>query len=767
MATQSLVSLKLETAEYESKIKRAQQGLLAMEKECRSVNGILINLDKSQLDYVRSLGQMETKSQTAKGKVAELSSAFTELRAMYNRLSEEEKQGDFGKALINSLDQLKGRIKEGQAELKNINGEISNNGSLLDQLSSKFGVSIKQLTGWGIALGAAKGALEVTKDAFFASETNIDAWARTQYTAQSAYEAFLTSLNTGDISGYLSNIDSIVNAARQAYDELDRLSTQKAINNAAVKRQESENERLRAMLRTGRYIAPNDGRSTGGMKTGDKLSQDQLTRISKMLANGQVTLNKYIRDEIKQTTKSINALYKEQSLRLGMSEKEFRAGTMNMDAFDERIAGYKKYKEYEGKRNNILARANSGHNISDSDAALLRGKNPYERYKAWGVFKDDGELFSKINELINQRETLASQDYGNTAKIYRSINKVENTKTTSPKTPKATTPKPTPEMVSLGLLGIQQGVATPERTSYEYAPMTANGINGFISSLQKQMQNADLGSFLYKSLEYNLVDATSFKELFTTAMQEGIDFASLNVDPKELWENVASGKAVPDEVWENLAQTISDKMGGDGITFDASTGKVGKGKGKKDKKDPLEQISKGLSGVSQTLAGIQQIGIEIPQDIQNVISFGQGLLQAIQGVTTVIGLFSSGAEAANTAAVTANTVAIGGLITAIYANTFKSFLPFMAHGGIARAANGMVGGNHFSGDNLPVLVNSGEVILNKAQTGNLASQLQAGGQQVQMQPWLQGETIYLGMNNALNRMGKGEIVTTSMLKKMK
>ena len=109
--------LKLESGEFDSKIARAAKGLLTMEKECREVGGTLAILDKEQLDFVKGLGQMETVTQNAKGKIAELTAAFTELSVQYNRLTKEEKQGDYGKALASSLEQLKRRIKDSKSEV--------------------------------------------------------------------------------------------------------------------------------------------------------------------------------------------------------------------------------------------------------------------------------------------------------------------------------------------------------------------------------------------------------------------------------------------------------------------------------------------------------------------------------------------------------------------------------------------------------------------------------------------------------------------------
>jgi hypothetical protein len=84
------------------------------------------------------------------------------------------------------------------------------------------------------------------------------------------------------------------------------------------------------------------------------------------------------------------------------------------------------------------------------------------------------------------------------------------------------------------------------------------------------------------------------------------------------------------------------------------------------------------------------------------------------------------------------------------------------------ASGGIVPGNSFSGDNLRTSdygVNSGELILNRAQQDTIASQLE--NQQVAiMQPYVDGEKIFLGMNNTSQRMGRGEIVTTQTLKRL-
>ena len=137
--------LKLESGEFDSKIARATKGLLTMEKECRAVGGTLAILDQDQKEYIKSLGQMETVSQDARGKIGELTKAFTELSLQYKRLTDEEKQGDFGTALAGSLEQLKTRIRDGRAELEAIEQSVSQIGGSFEKLAQEIGIPADEL----------------------------------------------------------------------------------------------------------------------------------------------------------------------------------------------------------------------------------------------------------------------------------------------------------------------------------------------------------------------------------------------------------------------------------------------------------------------------------------------------------------------------------------------------------------------------------------------------------------------------------------------
>ena len=84
----SILRLKVESQDYDNKLKQATQGLTRYADQCRKVGGTLEVVEKETLDYVRALGQMDTPSRTATGKQAEMQKAFVELSAQYKQMTD-------------------------------------------------------------------------------------------------------------------------------------------------------------------------------------------------------------------------------------------------------------------------------------------------------------------------------------------------------------------------------------------------------------------------------------------------------------------------------------------------------------------------------------------------------------------------------------------------------------------------------------------------------------------------------------------------------
>jgi hypothetical protein len=114
---------------------------------------------------------------------------------------------------------------------------------------------------------------------------------------------------------------------------------------------------------------------------------------------------------------------------------------------------------------------------------------------------------------------------------------------------------------------------------------------------------------------------------------------------------------------------------------------------------------------------------------------------------------------------------ISGILTAILTittainatqevQTATSLIPGLHTGGILRAATGTVVPGNFGFDAVPALLSSGELVLNKAQQGALAAELQDSGiNGLHIVGELEGEKIILVANRTFRRKGEGEICT--------
>jgi hypothetical protein len=88
------------------------------------------------------------------------------------------------------------------------------------------------------------------------------------------------------------------------------------------------------------------------------------------------------------------------------------------------------------------------------------------------------------------------------------------------------------------------------------------------------------------------------------------------------------------------------------------------------------------------------------------------------------------------------------------------------HSATGYASGGIVGGNSFSGDNVPAMVgntvvglNAGELILNKSQQNNIASQLTQAGGGGRLVAKLRGRDILISLERELSETGKGQLAT--------
>ena len=309
---------------------------------------------------------------------------------------------------------------------------------------------------------------------------------------------------------------------------------------------------------------------------------------------------------------------------------------------------------------------------------------------------------------------------------------------------------------------------------------TNSGLSAYISDLKKQIDNAEIGSYMYQSLSNQLADTTMLQNLVKESMKAGLGtamFDAVDESGADIWTRAMEG-AVNDADWQAIADVINKKleeMGREGLKLNFGTGDVSGGGNKEQEEGESlgDKSTKLVSGLSSVASGLQQMGIKLPEGVQKMLGIAQGVMTVVSGVGTIISVFQIPLQTKqtistdlNTASLTFNTAALWAVETALWANSTSNWLGFANGGIIPHAASGhYVGGENYSGDTTPILANAGELILNKAEQGNLATQLEGSNtQNMRLEATIKGEDIRLSLNNNSRRRGRGEYVTNKFVR---
>ena len=589
-------------------------------------------------------------------------------------------------------------------------------GGVIKQMTSQLVVSAAKFASFGAAVS---GAMKLTKDAFMASEASVDEWGRTMAASKSLYEGFLTSLNTGDISGFLSRIDQIVSAARAAYDELDKLGSMQTIQAPKVSAQQAEIQRMQAMLRTGRYIAPAAG---SGMKasgeSGRLLTPQEMKNIQQHLQNGMDNMVSLVGREVKQTGVAIDAIYARFGKELGMSEKEFREGTSSWAAFTKRLQGAEQYRKWQ--------RENSSVDLSTGKLINSGGSNPYAAYKGWDVFRVDGERYKELVQLIQQRDAQAASMYGQQANAYRAINRADS-RINGRGGGGGRGGSGSVTYVDAGIKGVADFGVEAVRTSSSIKELR-DQLSQYQAALMGATNAAD-----YRAASAGISSTSQKLAWAGSAMALGVDVDDLVTQINDALD-AARGQIKP----LNIVEVPADEM----QRHAAAVAKDGQ-----DTQAAWQSAAAAINSAGNALSSLDNPSAKIAgligQAVANIaLGFAQAAASPATGVKGVFGWI---------AAATAGLATMTATISQI-----KSVTSGYAEGGIVK-------GNTYSGDQIysGAFVNAGELVLNKAQQSTLASALSGGGQgNSSSQPYVSGEQIFLGLNNYLRRSGRGELITS-------
>ena len=142
--------------------------------------------------------------------------------------------------------------------------------------------------------------------------------------------------------------------------------------------------------------------------------------------------------------------------------------------------------------------------------------------------------------------------------------------------------------------------------------------------------------------------------------------------------------------------------------------------------------------------------------MEQVVGVIQSLCTIAQGVNTIIQAISVPSETANTISLDALTSAVTANTIAIRTRPFSKGGIAFEKGGVLHAATGVIAGQSYAGDKIPVAINSGEMVINQADQRKLFDAIhgdQIGMALAGMKLVLKGEDIYLAQKNYRKGVG--------------
>ena len=746
-----ITRFRLETTQYDSKLRDAAKGLKEVVRVAELGGKDFKNFSDKAIENARALGQTASGATNAKDRLKDLVGSFNEAAKAYNNLSQTQQQSDFGKALSQSLEQLQQRIKQTKDELYNLGDAVSGkSGGMFggDKLSGMM-----QVFGGNVMTKIAGAGLSFASELGDAVKQGIEL-ARQGEGIRIAFER----LGRGDI------LQGLREATHGTVTDLELMKAAVKFNDFKLPLDE-----LGTMLAFAQQKAKDTGQSVDYMV--DSIVTG-LGRKSVMILDNLGLSAAEIRERMKETgdmTKAVGAIIRDQMAKAGdyVETAADRALQANVSLQNKMEELGRKFSPLQEASNNLWTSIKIGimdivgGPLTNFINKLTEAGRLANQYGILGGSTKTGRL---IQNLQNARE-------GNREGIYQQ-QQAEFWKYINPREQQL-------KDIRAWQRG-ERGDALQKRVlaiTDKYGSLDATKIQAEVDSAKKMLSEYQQAAKAI--LQGNPAPATNNNPLpvvVTNTPTGGggvVDVFDANKTIFNTDTALMSGYKTPDgggpsdayqaflesernntDSLKSLTEALERLNESEGISKKGT----GERKGEKARRQntylhegedgkqtaKLNEVLGGLGGGLSTIAGgLEQMGIEIPEGINRAIGVVQGISAILTGIATTL-------------------IAIEAIAGA------DAIIPF-AKGGIVKAFSGTLVGNTYSGDQLRGIdqsgqlygLNAGEVVLNRAQVGNISSQLSGGMAAMQLSAVITGEQLRLVLNNNGRRTGRGEYVTTN------
>ena len=183
---------------------------------------------------------------------------------------------------------------------------------------------------------------------------------------------------------------------------------------------------------------------------------------------------------------------------------------------------------------------------------------------------------------------------------------------------------------------------------------------------------------------------------------------------------------------------------------------------KADDKERMGAVKDIVGGVDSIVSSLETLGMDVPSGMKKGLKLIQSvlaILEAINAIQNAIQILTTGRDSTYQFSVVSELASIAMSTGATAGFLGLKSVPIIGwllkQGGYVHAANGVVMGQNYI-DRVPASLSSGEMVLNPAQQTKLFKMANSGGgEAAASQPYVNAETIVLGIQNWAKRRGKG------------
>lgn len=721
-----LVRLDVQSEAYESKLKNATANLQHMEKEVRRVGATFEVADKEDLEFIKSLGSMETHATNASGKIKEMTQSIAEMTMVYNRMSDAEKNAATGQALAASIAQQKGNLAEFKNALADASGEAQKTGGFIDTLVDGLGQlgPVGQMAGKllkgafgpvGIAIAAVVGVIHQVVEAF---KRNEDAMASAERAAapfkamwQGIQRIFdkLVPLIADAIEGISNGIQNMFGKLTDWMGRISQTSLGKKLGLDTVYEQMKKVQGVAGELTaSNKKIADSERELHTLRRTSAEATARDEQKIAKLRAEAYEKDKYSAAERVKKLEEAAELEERIMQRDVNLKQKELdviklknsltQSGTEDLDAQSAaQVALTNATTAYYNKQRQLQRQLQAAKNEDAKDQAAASGGDvtapqPKPVKDAVAMWKEYEDKLADVKARLEEFKAMVQDQ---------------------------------------GLTDAQRDWAAGMADAYQeqldkMTGATEEAANNISNSLDKLPTKFEL---IQQSLDKMSTGVGAISTL-------GNSFNEL----KSIGDDLASAFSGEMDAWDALMTVFNSGIG----IMETVIGVM-------EAINTLQELSSMLSKkkvTDQATETAAVVGGKMAESQANIQEAGTSMLSA--GANTAESSSAAGKAVAN--------IPIVGPILAVAAIAAVLGASLAAMSKAKSAGNfssgGIVPGNSYSGDNLSIGVNSQELVLNRAQTSNIAGQLQNNPMgNLQLTSKVRGSDLLIVLDNTNSSRG--------------